>query len=168
MVSEVADLRPSIGNPGVLLATWFGAGYMPKAPGTWGSALALPFAWGILTISGVYGLLAASLIVFAIGIWAANDYMGRTGTDDPGPVVIDEVVGQWLVLTVVPMELPWFLVGFALFRLFDIVKPWPVNLMDQRIKGGLGVMLDDVGAGIYAAGAAYGVIYLINWLQAGV
>lgn len=158
----MAEARPSITLPGVLLATWFGAGYMPKAPGTWGSALALPFAWGILALSGVPGLLVASLIVFIVGIWASNDYMRRSGKEDPGPVVIDEVVGQWLVLAVAPMEMVWFLAGFALFRLFDIAKPWPVNIMDRRIKGGMGVMLDDVGAGLYAAGTMYGLQWLIK------
>ncbi len=150
-------MRPSLAAPGVLLATWFGAGYLPKAPGTWGSAAALPLAWGIVEVAGLQGLLIATIVVFVTGVWAANDYMARSGVDDPGPVVIDEVAGQWMVLAVVPLDLAWFLVGFALFRLFDVAKPWPVNVMDRNIKGGFGVMLDDIGAGVYAAAAAYGL-----------
>jgi len=150
--------RPSLGAPGVLLATWFGVGYLPKIPGTWGSAAALPFAWGILAYSGVAGLLIAAGVVFALGIWASNDYMARSGVNDPGPVVIDEVAGQWLVLAVVPLDWVWFVVGFVLFRLFDIAKPWPVNVMDRCIKGGFGVMIDDIGAAIYAAASVYGLL----------
>lgn len=149
--------RPSLSVPGVFLATWFGAGYLPKAPGTWGSAAALPFAWGIVAATGIQGLLIATFVVFIIGVWAANDYMARTGAEDPGPVVIDEVAGQWMVLSVVPLDFTWFLIGFALFRLFDVVKPWPVNVMDNNIKGGFGVMADDIGAAVYAAAIAYGL-----------
>ncbi|NQV46109.1 MAG: phosphatidylglycerophosphatase A [Rhodospirillales bacterium] len=162
MTNNVNQAQPSLVAPGVLLATWFGVGYLPKAPGTWGSAAALPFAWVILSFFGAQGLLVATVFVFGIGIWAANDYVARSGMEDPGPVVIDEVAGQWLVLAVVPLELAWFAIGFALFRLFDVAKPWPVNLMDRHIKGGFGVMLDDIGAGIYAIIA----VYALQWAWA--
>lgn len=151
----MGEIRPSLTSPGVLLATWFGAGYLPKIPGTWGSAAALPFAWVLLTYGGVPALLIATILVFVVGIWASNDYMARSGGDDPGPVVIDEVAGQWLVLAIAPLEWGWFVAGFALFRLFDILKPWPVNVMDRTIKGGIGVMLDDLGAAVYAMIALY-------------
>ncbi len=157
MIANADEVRPSLTTPGVLLATWFGVGYLPKVPGTWGSAVAVPMAWVILTLAGLPALLVATAVVFGVGIWAANDYMDRSGVGDPGPVVIDEVAGQWLVLTVVPLDWVWFVIGFALFRLFDIAKPWPINVMDHRIKGGLGVMIDDIGAAIYAAAAAYGL-----------
>lgn len=163
MTNKVNQARPSLVAPGVLLATWFGAGYLPKAPGTWGSAAALPLAWLILSFYGVQGLIIATVLVFGIGIWAANDYVTRSGMEDPGPVVIDEVAGQWLVLAAVPLELAWFAIGFALFRLFDVMKPWPVNLMDRHIKGGIGVMLDDIGAGIYAVV----VVYALQWAWGG-
>ncbi len=157
MTTFTGEARPSLTAPGVLLATWFGFGYLPKAPGTWGSAAALPCAWVILLYGGASALLGAAVVVFIIGIWAANDYMARSGVDDPGPVVIDEVAGQWLVLAVVPLDWAWFMAGFALFRLFDVAKPWPVSVMDRKIKGGFGVMIDDVGAAAYAAAAVYGL-----------
>lgn len=153
MTENNAQMRPSLRSPGVLLATWFGAGYLPKIPGTWGSAAALPFAWGLLMVGGVPALLIGATVVFMVGIWAAEAYTQQSGIEDPGPVVIDEVAGQWLVLAFVPMEIVWFLVGFALFRVFDVVKPWPVSVMDRDIKGGFGVMADDIGAGLYAVAA---------------
>ena len=141
--------RPSLKTFSVLIATWFGSGYLPKAPGTWGSLAALPFAWFIVQHYGVWPLLVASVVLYFIGIWAANGYMAKTGTHDPGPVVVDEVVGQWLVLCVMPLDVLWYLVGFAVFRLFDIIKPWPIKWLDHKVEGGFGVMIDDVGAAIY-------------------
>ncbi|HVI50309.1 MAG TPA: phosphatidylglycerophosphatase A [Candidatus Sulfotelmatobacter sp.] len=139
----------SLRNPAILLATWFGAGLMPKAPGTWGSLAALPFAWIIMHFGGSQALAAASLIVYVVGVWAADRAIGVTGIHDPGLVVIDEVVGQWIVLLFTPLDPLLYLVGFGLFRLFDIVKPWPVGWADRKVEGGTGVMLDDVLAGLY-------------------
>ncbi len=133
-----------------LLATWFGTGLLPKAPGTWGSLAALPFAWAIQVWAGQAGLLAASVIVFFVGCWAAQAYTTRTGTKDPGEIVIDEVAGQWLTLAVVPHCLLGYAIGFLLFRVADITKPWPVSWLDQKVEGGAGVMADDMAAGVYA------------------
>jgi len=151
--------NPRLSSPAVLLATWFGAGYLPKAPGTWGSLAALPFAWGIANLSGSVGLIAASLLVFVIGIWASNVYMGLTGGEDPGPVVIDEVAGMWLTLAFVPPDLGLYAAGFVLFRIADIFKPWPAGWADRNIKGGLGVMLDDVLAALYSGGIVFALFY---------
>ena len=142
-------------SPGVLLATWFGCGYLPKAPGSWGSLASLPFAWIIVTHSGPWVLIAVSIVVFFIGIWASNVYIAKSGTLDPGPVVIDEVVGQWLTLAFVPTELIVYACGFFLFRLMDIFKPWPVCWVDRKVISGLGVMLDDVLAALYSGVAVY-------------
>ncbi|MGB0747701.1 MAG: phosphatidylglycerophosphatase A [Magnetospiraceae bacterium] len=147
----MAENRPSLSSPPILLATWFGAGYAPKAPGTWGSLLAVPFAYGIYRAGGPVLLLACAALVLAIGVWATRIYMDRTGTHDPGPVVIDEVVGQWIALAAVPPDWVYWGMAFGLFRFFDIVKPWPVDVLDSRVPGAWGVMLDDVMAGIYAA-----------------
>jgi len=151
--------NPRLSSPGVLLATWFGSGYLPKAPGTWGSLAALPFAWGIVSLSGSVGLIAASLLVFVIGIWAANVYMELTGGEDPGPVVIDEVAGMWLTLAFVPPDLGLYVIGFVLFRIADIFKPWPAGWADRNVKGGLGVMLDDVLAALYSGGIVFALFY---------
>lgn len=144
--------RPSLRDPAILLATWFGAGYLPKAPGTWGSLAALPFAWALLAAGGPSLLAVAALLVSLAGWWAADRYMAASGTHDPGQIVVDEVAGQWLALLGAP-HLSWwgFAAGFLLFRLFDIVKPWPVSWADRKVPGGLGVMLDDVLAGVMAA-----------------
>jgi phosphatidylglycerophosphatase A len=131
-----------------LLCSWFGAGWMKPAPGTWGSAAALPLGWLLWWIGGPPALAVASVLVFAIGWWASERIVRRDGLEDPSWVVIDEVVGQWLTLLITPPSLLDYLVGFALFRLFDIWKPWPVSWADQKIKGGLGIMLDDVLAGL--------------------
>ncbi len=137
------------GHPATLAATWFGAGLLPRAPGTWGSAAALPFAWVLVWAGGPRLLLAAAAACFLVGWWAAAVYVRRTGVDDPGEVVIDEVAGQWLVLAAAPLHPLAYLVGFALFRLFDVWKPWPVSWADRTIGGGLGVMVDDILAALY-------------------
>ena len=139
-------------HPVTLLATWFGAGLLPKAPGSWGSLAALPFAWVITEAGGGRLLAAAVALVSLVGWWAAERYAEASGGGDPGPVVIDEVAGQWLVLTMLPPDLAGYALGFVLFRLFDIVKPWPVSWADRRLKGGLGIMLDDLLAGLYGLG----------------
>lgn len=139
-------------HPATLASTWFGAGLMPKAPGTWGSAAALPFAWGLMSMGGPVVLLAAIVACFMIGWWASSVYVRRTGAEDPGEVVIDEVAGQWLVLLAAPLEPLSYLVAFVLFRLFDIWKPWPVRWADRQVGGGLGIMLDDILAGLYGLG----------------
>jgi phosphatidylglycerophosphatase A len=141
---------PSLRTPSGLLATWFGAGLLPKAPGTWGSLAALPFAWILVTLGGWQSLAMATLIVFLVGWWAAARVVAKMTIDDPGFIVIDEVAGQWLVLLLAPPDLLHYLAGFALFRLFDITKPWPVGWADRHIKGGLGVMFDDLLAGLYS------------------
>jgi len=152
---DPAGLRFS--HPVTLIVTWFGAGLIPNAPGTWGSLFALPFAVIIYYLAGSYGLVAAAALAFFAGWIASNIYLkaarqAGTENEDPSEIVIDEVAGQWLVLAVVPVDPLLYGIGFLLFRFFDIVKPWPANLIDRRVKGGLGVMLDDIAAAIYAAG----------------
>ncbi|MBF0248022.1 MAG: phosphatidylglycerophosphatase A [Alphaproteobacteria bacterium] len=159
--------RPSLSRPGVLLATWFGVGYLPKAPGTWGSAAALPFAWIIVEHVGVAALALAAAVVFVVGIWAAQDYMGRTGVHDPGVVVIDEVAGQWIVLLAAPLDPIAYAAGFVLFRVFDIFKPWPISWADRRIGGGLGVMVDDVLAGAFGLAILWGGRMLMKTMELG-
>lgn len=132
------------------LATWFGSGKSPKAPGTAGSLAALPFAWVIHATYGAPALLLAAIILFPIGIVASNHYMKDNGCEhDPGEIVIDEVVGVWLLCALMPLTLTGYFVGFMTFRVFDIIKPWPISYFDRKVHGGFGVMLDDVLAAIY-------------------
>ncbi len=157
--SGESSTNPSLSSPGVLMATWFGAGYLPKAPGTWGSLGALPFAWLIASTTGSLGLIVASIVIFIIGIWASNVYIGLTGGDDPGPVVIDEVAGMWLTLAFVPPDVALYAIGFVLFRIADVFKPWPAGWADRTIKGGLGVMVDDVLAALYSGAIVFALFY---------
>ena len=133
-----------------MLGTWFGAGLLPVMPGTWGSLAALLCAWVIRSRCGVTGLAIAAAIVFAVGCWAAGTIAKTSGARDPGAVVIDEVAAQWLVLLVAPLDPVSYAAAFLLFRLFDIWKPWPVGEVDRRVRGGLGIMLDDLLAAVYA------------------
>lgn len=146
-------------HPVTLIATWFGAGLAPIAPGTWGSIAALLLAWPIAVYGGGWALLAASLSIFCLGVWASGAYARATNSKDPGQIVVDEVAGQWLALVAVPVEPIAYLAAFALFRLCDIVKPWPANWADRRLSGGMGVMLDDMIAGAYALLVVHIVLY---------
>ena len=149
-------------HPAFLLATWFGSGLLPRIPGTWGSAAALPFAWIIASYGSPWPLLAAAIIAFAAGIWAAGIYGRHAGIKDASPIVIDEVAGQWLTLAPFAPDPTVYLLGFVLFRVADIVKPWPANWADRSLGGGLGVMLDDVFAGVYAALTLYALLTVIG------
>ncbi len=150
-------------RPAMLVATFGGIGLLPGAPGTWGSLIALPLAFALMALGGRALLLAAAVALFAAGCWAAGRYASATGVHDPGSVVVDEVAGQWLTLLGGGLAMGWrgFLMGFVLFRLFDIVKPWPVSLADRRVPGGFGVMLDDGLAAIYAGIALHLLLPLI-------
>lgn len=140
-----------ISAPANIAATWFGIGLVPGAPGTWGSLAALPLAWGLQWLGGPPLLAAATLAVFVLGLWSADVYGRRTGREDASEIVIDEVVGQWIAILAVPPGLIAYALGFVLFRAFDILKPWPISWAETRLRGGWGVMADDVLAGLFAA-----------------
>jgi phosphatidylglycerophosphatase A len=144
-------------HPATLIATWFGSGLASFAPGTWGSLAALPCAAGLVWLGGPWTLLAATAVVFLAGLWAGARYAAASGGGDPGAVVVDEVAGQWLALFPVALDLRLYPVAFVAFRFFDIAKVWPADWMDRKLKGGFGIMADDVVAGLYAAALAYGV-----------
>src|SRR5271154_5325293 len=135
--------------------TFFGIGLIPPGPGTWASlAAAALWVFGARTAHhNTTGLAlataVAAVIVTLIGIPAASIVERESGREDPGHVVIDEVAGQWFALAVCPVEIRHVLLAFALLRLFDIVKPWPARQL-ERLHGGMGIMMDDVAAGIYA------------------
>lgn len=141
-----------------LLATYFGLGLSPKAPGTVGSLGTLPLAAVAAYFYGTAGVLTISLSAFFIGVWATHQLIKNQEEKDPSMVVIDEVAGQSLTFTLVGNYLQgnwnfWYayLIGFALFRLFDIVKMGPVKWADSKLKNAWGVMLDDMFAGCFAA-----------------
>ena len=138
-------------HPAALIATGFGAGLLPIGPGSWGSLAALVAGWFIVGEAGYAALAAAAVIAFALGWWASARVVRASGLADPRFIVIDEIAAQWLVLLIAPRNGFWYGVGFLLFRLFDILKPWPIRAVERRVAGGLGVMLDDIMAGLYAA-----------------
>ena len=135
----------------MLVASGFGIGWLPWAPGTWASLAALPCAWLIRGAGGLAALAVAAAIAFVAGWWAAARIAGSGGARDPGWVVVDEIAGQWLVLLLAPLRLWPYMAAFLAFRLFDIWKPFPVSWCDRNVKGGFGIMLDDVMAALYAS-----------------
>jgi phosphatidylglycerophosphatase A len=152
----------------------FGIGFFDVAPGTIMSAVAVPLAIliGIFGGGGM-GILASSIIVLVIGILACGDYIRETGRQDPPECVIDELAGQWLacsacllsfggLVPVTHFSLPAFFLAFAAFRLFDIWKPWPVSWADGQLKGGLGVMTDDMIAGLMAGAVVVAARYFLH------
>lgn len=148
-MSHRPDRQFLLSHPAHFLAFGFGAGLMPKAPGTWGTLVAFPF-FALVHVGGTAAVLAAAAVFFVIGIWAAAVSGRDLGVADHGGIVIDEIAAFLLVLAFTPPGLAWWMTAFLLFRLFDIVKPWPIRLADQTIKGGFGVMFDDVLAAAYA------------------
>ena len=143
--------RLPLTDPAALLATWFGSGWLPWVPGTWGSLAALPFGYAIWAAAGPLGLAVGAAAAAAVGWWASESYVRRSGRKDPSEVVIDEVAGQWLTLLPAAGDPVAILAAFLIFRVLDIVKPFPANWCDRHLAGGLGVMLDDVVAGLYGA-----------------
>jgi len=142
------------------IATGLGAGYAPLAPGTAGSALTVLILWG-LPFSRV-GLVVFLVLVTAGGTWAAQRAERLIGKKDPGVIVIDEVAGMTLSVVALPLTVPVLATAFVLFRLFDIVKPFPARA-SQRVAGGLGVMIDDLIAGLYALAAVAVLRALVRW-----
>jgi phosphatidylglycerophosphatase A len=137
-------------TPSVMVATFFGAGWLPRMPGTWGALAALPFAWLLSVAGGPWLMVAAAILLFLLGLWAADRYMDAVDVHDPGAIVVDEVAAQWLTLAFVPPDVLVYLLGFILFRAFDVLKPFPVSWLDRRVGGSIGVMIDDVVAALYA------------------
>ncbi len=141
------------------LAFGLGSGLLPVAPGTWGSLLAVGIFWLVPPLSlGIQ--LAALAAAFVGGCVICDISARRLGVHDHGGIVLDEIVAMLLVLCVTPRTAGWTLTAFLLFRLFDVVKPWPIREADHRIPGGLGIMLDDVLAAVYAALAVRGAMLL--------
>ncbi|MFW2403115.1 MAG: phosphatidylglycerophosphatase A [Gammaproteobacteria bacterium] len=136
------------------LAFGLGTGLLPKAPGTWGSlATALVF-WLVAPVDTLW-LVAFTAALLIVGIWICGESARRIGVHDHGGIVLDEVVGMLLTLVVTRPEPLWIGVAFLCFRLFDIWKPWPIRDLDHSLSGGLGIMLDDVLAAVYAAAVVF-------------
>lgn len=136
-------------NPVHLLATGFGTGLSPIAPGTCGTLVGIAFYWPLRQLSlPVY--VGVVVVVCVLGIWICGVTARHLGSRDPQCVVWDEIAGYLLTMIFAPRDPAWVVAGFVLFRLFDVLKPWPVSWVDRNIKHGLGIMLDDLAAGLYA------------------
>ena len=141
----------------VLLATGLGIGYVPFAPGTFGSLPSLALAWGLDRLAGGWGVAAGAAFFALAGTWAADRAEAHFGVSDPRPVVVDEIAGQLVTLMFLPLGLRVIVAGFLLFRLFDILKPWPAGRLES-LPGGSGIMADDLMAGLYANLLLHGLV----------
>jgi phosphatidylglycerophosphatase A len=153
MLLTTDQRRVLLRHPAGWIAIGFGSGLSPVAPGTVGSLVALLPWLALRELSALYYVIAV-FVAFAIGVWACSWVVRALRISDPSIAVWDEFVGLWIALAplvLIPASAWWILVGFILFRIFDIWKPFPISWADRNIDGGLGVMLDDVIAGIYAA-----------------
>jgi phosphatidylglycerophosphatase A len=137
-------------NPMHLLSLGFGSGLSPHAPGTMGTLVAVP----MYLLLGRLDLIVYLMVIlggFILGVYVCNYTSKALGVHDHSGIVWDEIIGYWITMIAVPAQTwQWILAGFVLFRLFDIVKPWPVNIADKHLSGGFGIMIDDVLAGLYA------------------
>jgi phosphatidylglycerophosphatase A len=143
----------TISNLARFIATGAYLGYMPVAPGTFGSLEGLFLGWflfGLIWQRSMVASIALFVLLFAVGCWAATRAERIFAQHDSSRIVIDEILGMALAIFLLPMNWPWMLAAFGLFRLFDILKPYPASLIDRRMRDGKGIMLDDLAAGIYA------------------
>ena len=136
------------GSPSGFLAFGFGSGLSPFAPGTMGTLVAVPFIFALRTLNEAVFWLAL-LLLFALGVYLCGHVSRKLGVHDHGGIVWDEMLGYWLSAALVPLQWPWLLAAFLLFRFFDILKPWPIRQLDKKVSGGFGIMIDDVVAALF-------------------
>jgi phosphatidylglycerophosphatase A len=137
------------GKVALIFSTWFGAGLIPGAPGTFGSLGAIPLVIVFYCLGALYMNLFL-IVIIPFALWASEISRRLLERDDPSEVVIDEVAGLFMALFLLPLSWLSITAGFLLFRIFDIFKPFPIGMIDRRVKGGTGIVLDDILAGIYA------------------
>ncbi|MGI9310523.1 MAG: phosphatidylglycerophosphatase A family protein [bacterium] len=141
--------RDLLRSPVHFFAFGFGVGFAPRAPGTCGALVALPFV-PLLHALGPFGYGVAVALAVVVGVRLCARAADALEAHDHPAIVWDEMVGLWIALAFIPLSWSAAALGFALFRLFDIAKPWPISLLDRRVGGGLGIMLDDIAAGVLA------------------
>ena len=151
MTESTVQPRSLLRHPVHFLSLGLGSGCMRTAPGTWGTVAALPL-YGLFFWLPLPLYLAVVVISFLVGVWLCQRTADALGVHDHPAIVWDEFVGLWIALALQPTSLVWIAAAFVLFRFFDILKPWPIGWLDKRVSGGLGIMVDDVLAGLYALG----------------
>jgi phosphatidylglycerophosphatase A len=149
---------------GVFIATCAHVGYAPVAPGTFGSAVGLAVYYLVRRQASTAVELGTIALILVVGLWSATEAEHHFGGIDPGPVVIDEVIGMLITLALHPVNVAGAIVGFFIFRVLDVVKPWPARRL-ELLPGGFGVVLDDVMAGVYGNLLMWGLVRLLpSWL----
>ena len=133
----------------LLLSSWFGVGRLPLAPGTWGTLGAVPLVL-IISYFGPIPAVISLAVIILLAVWTSDISQKVLGKDDPPEVVIDEVAGYFVAVFLLPFSWWSFILGFLLFRIFDILKPFPIRMIHKKVKGGIGICLDDIVAGVYA------------------
>ena len=162
MTTSRPDFRFLFAHPAHLIAFGFGSGLAPRAPGTVGTLLGLPLFWLIAAVTpDLTNRIILLLATFLLGVWACGRTGRALGVADHGGMVWDEIVAFALVLLFTPASWLWIALAFALFRLFDILKPWPIRFADTHLKNGFGVMFDDLLAAGYAIAAIKGLQWLV-------
>ncbi len=136
------------------LALGFGSGLAPKAPGTFGTLAALPLYW-LLSGLPLAAYIAVVVVAAVVGVWICDRSAKDLGVHDHPAIVWDEFVGFWITMIAAPVSWVSVILGFALFRLFDVLKPWPISWLDKHVSGGLGIMVDDILAGVIACGCLH-------------
>ena len=156
---KLPKLSPSLlRDPLHLLALGFGSGLSPKAPGTAGTLMAIPLYLLLEPLSWpIY--LAIVVVTGLVGIALCDLSAKRLGVHDHPGIVWDEFVGYWITMFLAPSGWLWIVIGFVLFRIFDILKPWPISWLDRHVSGGLGIMIDDILAGLFAFGVMQGIYF---------
>jgi phosphatidylglycerophosphatase A len=157
--AEEASSPTPFRSPVQFLAFGFGSGLSPRAPGTVGTLVAVPLYWLVAD----WGLVAYTAFVVAaavLGVWICDAASRQLGVHDHPGIVWDEFVGYWITLWGMPVDWVWMVAGFAVFRVLDIAKPWPIGHLDRQVAGGLGIMLDDMLAGVMACGT----LHLAYWI----
>ncbi|MGK0405398.1 MAG: phosphatidylglycerophosphatase A [Oleispira sp.] len=154
-----STVKPNLRNPIHLLAFGLGSGCAPKAPGTFGTLAAIPFWWLFLQDVPLIPYLCVLIAGFAFGVYLCEQTSKDLGVHDHGGIVWDEWIGLWITYIALPIGIEWIIIGFALFRFFDILKPWPIKWLDEKVHGGFGIMIDDVLAGVFALICVQGLAY---------
>ncbi|MCP3907833.1 MAG: phosphatidylglycerophosphatase A [Oceanicoccus sp.] len=158
-MANALNAKSILTNPIHCLAFGFGSGLAAKAPGTFGTLMAIPL-YLLLSSLPLMAYAVVVVVAFIIGIYLCGKTADDLGVHDHPGIVWDEFVGFWITMFAAPAGFIWLVVGFALFRLFDIWKPWPIKIFDKNMESGLGIMIDDVLAGIYALIILQGLVYV--------
>ena len=155
--------RISLKNPLHFLAVGFGSGLVPIMPGTFGSLAALPILVALSSAS-IWTFLAVTVLASVAGVVICGKTAQDMGVHDHGSIVWDEIAGMLITFLLVPITPVTLLIGFILFRLFDILKPWPIGFIDKHVHGGTGIMLDDIIAGLMACLVLHSAMFLLPTL----